>query len=219
MNKLAKIIRKAIKLDEYRNELKRFLVEEVETESLGYWLKDYADKQDLDNLYEQIQEEYYFENAQDITDIFATSRAYFNKDIYDMAEPVIDKALQKFIKKQEQIIDSFKTLNRTITSPLEEKEFIEYLEKPDTRLGRYWSITQRYAVEGGSGNQYTFIIERPSIDDIEMIRTLEVRVLLEITEDEITLKPNTEVKLIKLLDEDGKEINLPSSVKNKTFRI
>lgn len=219
MNKLAEIIRKAIKLDEYRNELKRFLVEEVETEALGYWLQDYASKQDLDALFEQIQDIYSFEDVSTLADILSKREAYFNEDIYEMADSVIDTALQNYLKKQEHIIDSFKTLMRTITSPLDEKQFIEYLEKPDTKLGKYWSITQRYAVEGESGNQYTFVIERPRIEDIEMIRTLEVRILLEITEDEITLKPNTEVKLIKLLDEDGKEINLPSSVKNKTFRI
>lgn len=219
MNKLAQIIIKAIKLDEYTKELKRFLVEDVETEALGYWLKDYVNQQELDDLYEQIQEELYFEDAEDITDIFSSDRAYFNKELYAIAEPVIDKALQNYLKKQEQIIDSFKTLMRSITSPLNEKEFIEYLEKPNTKLGKYWSISQRYAVEGTDGNLYTFVIERPNIEDIEMERTLEVRVLLEITEDEITLKPNTEVKLIDLLDEDGKSINLPDSVKNKTFRI
>ena len=156
MNKLAQIIIKAIKLDEYTKELKRFLVEDVETEALGYWLKNYVNQQELDDLYEQIQEELYFEDAEDITDIFSSGRAYFNKELYAIAEPVIDKALQNYLKKQEQIIDSFKTLMRSITSPLNEKEFIEYLEKPNTKLGKYWSISQRYAVEGTDGNLYTF---------------------------------------------------------------
>lgn len=221
MNRLASIIRKAINLDRYTKDLKTILMEDMETELLGYWLQDYAPKQDLDTLFEQIQAIYSFEDVSTLTDILSKREAYFNEDIYEILEPVIDKTLQLFIKKQEDIIDNFKTLMRTISSPLNEKEFIEYLEKPDTILGKYWSISQRYAVEGKEGHKYyyTFVINRPNIEDIEMPRTMKARLFLEQTEDEISLKPNTQVKLIKLLDKDGKEINLPSSVKNKTFRI
>lgn len=223
MSSLRDIIKKAINLSNYTKELKDSMLEQ-DIYKIGDFLDTYGNKE---NVAESIK---YLQNEYGMTDnrlglLFGYYEGERKRDFYwdekQIIDDFIDEAIENFVKKQEQVIDNVPSLKRTISSPLTEQEFIEYLSKPDTKLGRYWSISKPHAVEGKEGHkyEYTFVIDKPSLQEIDVKYTVNVRLICEDIEDEITLKPNASVKLIGLLNENGQEIELPSNVKNKTFRI
>lgn len=223
MGNLRDIIKKAINLSNYTKELKDSMLEQ-DIDMIGNFLDSYGNKQ---NVADSIQ---YLQNEYGMTDnrlglLFGGYEGERKGDFYwserHIIGDLIDEAIENFVKKQEQVIDNVPSLKRTISSPLSEQEFIEYLSKPDTKLGRYWSISMPHAVESNPNDkyEYTFVINKPNLQDIDVKHTVNVRLILENIEDEITLKPNAGVQLIGLLDEHGQNIELPSDIKNKTFRI
>ena len=223
MSSLREIIKRAIDLSRYTEKLKGEILG-VDVEMIGDFLDTYGDKQDVADCVMYLQNEYGMED-----DRLGLLLGYYTgerkRDFYwdekEIIGDLIDEAMENYIKKQEQVIDNVPSLKRTITSPLTEQEFIEYLSKPDTKLGRHWSISMPHAVEGIAGHnyEYTFVIDKPKLQDIDINFTVNTRLFCEKIEDEITLKPNASVKLIGLLDENGQEIELPSNIKNKMFRI
>ena len=184
--------------------------------------KNNKNKKEIENFKNFLQEEYEV-TGKTLKDALMDIRRISDLQDYEGYNDLINSTINQYIDRQKEIIKNTKQIKRQITSDLSPEEFLKYLAKEDTGLGAYWSINKAEAVEYNEQNQdhkylYTFVGE-PSIDNIDIGKTLNVRAILEDTEDEIRLKKAGEIKLVGLLDKDGKEIKLPKNIQNRMYKV
>ena len=161
-------------------------------------------------------------------DVFSYDSKYEDIDIQDILELPEFKEFYKdqieieFDNKFDEIFDHIRQGNITLYREMTvKKDWLSHLEKnPKSRLGKYWSYDSGAAEAhwGKFDNEHhkmTIVIEIKE-KYVDWLETFEANILIE-HENEITLFKNTQISIIRLLDDKGEEMDI-SSIENNTYR-